>query len=271
MGPFKMLHAFSLILLAIFIKSSPVQLHERRSNPDLAPYNRNDPSRLVPDTYIVVLRDGHTFDDHFRRIGVHIPSVAEKYVAWDIINGYHAIMNESLVHDIIRTDPGVLYVEHDQYLDDSEPVEPTDRYDSDHQLSQYDRRWLGVEDIQNPFNLAMLSAASKLEEPTDRQGPPFYHLESAGEGVNIYILDSGVMTNHTSFGGRATNYQQLKDTDSSPFTGWPMGDTSTVSHGTCVASLAAGDRTGTAKQANIINLKVTGKGSTMTGLADALE
>ncbi|KAI9102654.1 peptidase S8/S53 domain-containing protein [Phlyctochytrium arcticum] len=68
-----------------------------------------------------------------------------------------------------------------------------------------------------------------------------YH-ESAGEGVDIYIVDTGVDIQHAEFEGRAR-------------WGHPAGgNIPTAEHGTHVAGIAAGKTFGVARKANIISV-----------------
>ena len=85
-----------------------------------------------------------------------------------------------------------------------------------------------------------------------------------GNGVNIYILDSGIRSNHTEFSGRIAQGQD--------FTG--DGNTHDCSgHGTGVAALAAGSTLGVASQASIIPIKVTpcGGGRTSSMIVNGLD
>ncbi|KAF8448247.1 peptidase S8/S53 domain-containing protein [Kalaharituber pfeilii] len=71
--------------------------------------------------------------------------------------------------------------------------------------------------------------------------------DNPGEGVDIYILDTGVQVDHVDFGGRATF-------------GWAFDDrpVDENGHGTHCAGTAASTNFGVAKGANIIAVKVLG-------------
>ncbi|KAM0284294.1 hypothetical protein ACHAQH_002087 [Verticillium albo-atrum] len=70
--------------------------------------------------------------------------------------------------------------------------------------------------------------------------------DSAGQGTYAYVIDSGVLTTHTQFGGRAS-------LGSNPAGG---AHTDTSGHGTHVAGTIGGSTYGVAKRTNIISVKV---------------
>ncbi|SHG81027.1 S8 family peptidase [Streptoalloteichus hindustanus] len=74
--------------------------------------------------------------------------------------------------------------------------------------------------------------------------------DSAGEGVTVYVLDTGVRTSHAEFGGRASvGFDAIGDS-------WKGQDCSTTGHGTHVAGTVAGTTFGVANKAKIVSVRV---------------
>jgi len=78
----------------------------------------------------------------------------------------------------------------------------------------------------------------------------FFYNAKAGEGVDAYIIDTGIYTEHEEFEGRASWGTDTVD-DPSP-------KTDGNGHGTHVAGTVAGKTYGLAKKANLIAVKVLG-------------
>jgi subtilisin family serine protease len=76
----------------------------------------------------------------------------------------------------------------------------------------------------------------------------YVYPDGAGEGVNAYIIDTGVRTTHKDFDGRAKSGFDAVDGDDDASDG--------NGHGTHVASTVAGKTYGVAKKANIVAVRV---------------
>lgn len=77
-----------------------------------------------------------------------------------------------------------------------------------------------------------------------------YSYGATGTGVNIYVVDTGIMATHAEFTGRVqAGFSAVADTN---------GTTDCNGHGTHVASTAAGTRFGVAKGAAITPVRVLG-------------
>nr|BBN23850.1 serine proteinase [Acanthamoeba castellanii] len=77
-----------------------------------------------------------------------------------------------------------------------------------------------------------------------------YKYSHAGQDVNVYIIDTGVLTTHVEFGGRAEWGTSFADDG--------VDDKDCNGHGTHVAGTVAGELYGVAKNATIIAVKVLG-------------
>lgn len=107
-----------------------------------------------------------------------------------------------------------------------------------------------------PWGLSRTSQVDRLGS-----SPFSYKYSSlAGEGVRVYVVDTGIKIDHVDFGGRAI---------------WGINTVNTVNtdlngHGTHVSGTVGGDKYGIAKKATIIAVKVLdegGSGTTDTVLA----
>ncbi|WP_431040895.1 S8 family peptidase [Streptomyces sp. P1-3] len=78
-----------------------------------------------------------------------------------------------------------------------------------------------------------------------------YSAPNTASGVRVYVVDTGVRTTHEEFGGRArTAYDAIAQ--------GPGEDHDCHGHGTASAAIAAGERSGAAKQAGIESVRAFG-------------
>lgn len=109
-----------------------------------------------------------------------------------------------------------------------------------------------------------LSRVSERELPKYSDAGYIY-LSDDGDGVDAYVIDTGVLISHVEFEGRAshgftaTSIKEQKE-----------GDSDENGHGTHVSGTIAGATYGAAKKANIIAVKVLNKDG-MGTTADVLE
>ncbi|OBZ79180.1 Cuticle-degrading protease [Grifola frondosa] len=98
-----------------------------------------------------------------------------------------------------------------------------------------------------PWGLARISQNAELaDQNTNDLTFTYTYDSSAGSGVDIYVVDTGIFTGHSEFGGRAIW--------GATFGGYADADGN--GHGTHVSGTAAGSTYGVAKSAHLIAVKV---------------
>ncbi|KAG8829857.1 subtilisin-like serine protease [Serendipita sp. 399] len=108
-----------------------------------------------------------------------------------------------------------------------------------------------VTQFDAPWGLQRVSQIEGLPGGSNDQALNYQYRydDSAGNGVDIYIIDSGINIGHTDFGGRARWGKTF---------GGYTPDEDGLGHGTHVAGIAGGNRFGVAKRANLIAVRVLG-------------
>ncbi|KAM6490387.1 serine protease [Amanita muscaria] len=171
--------------------------------------------------YIVTLKKGVNKADLFSQAKTF--NVTHE---WDIINGFAGHCDDSTL-DYLRAHSDVESIAEDGIL----------------------RLYSTALRTNAPWGLQRMCQANPLRE-TDPNALTYSYLydSSAGKGVDIYILDTGIYTGHSSFQGRARWGAMFGD--------YP--DTDVLGHGTHCAGIAASANYGVAKAANLIAVKVVG-------------
>ncbi|KAJ1306423.1 hypothetical protein OPQ81_007426 [Rhizoctonia solani] len=165
------------------------------------------------NSYVIKLKDGVSKDSHIAQlldfIGSQDSQVVYKYE--NVFNGYSGVLKGSIL-DYIRQSSEVEYIQTDT-------IYKIDWEQGDESLSS--------REVYNQEETPRLSERG-----------------ANGEGVDIYGIDTGILTTHTAFGGRATwgaTFGGFEDADG---------------NGHDTAATAAGTGFGLATAANVIAVKV---------------
>ena len=185
-----------------------------QSPPEVNVVFGNNVRAPIPDQYIVVLRDDVS-DVPGKAKGLLKQGVL-KFAYQSGLKGFSARMSADEAAQI-AADPSVRYVEQDQEVSING--------------SQYQAPW-GIDRIdQGPLPLNW-----------------YYNYSQTGSGVNAYIIDTGIRTTHTQFGGRAyASFSSINDGYGAQGCHW---------HGTHVAGIVGGSTFGVAKAVKLYSVRV---------------
>ncbi|RGP65268.1 alkaline protease 1 [Fusarium longipes] len=211
--------------------------HPKLKNADV------EPQLVVPNTYIIKYKENvSTSSKKKHEEGIDkMAKTKGKEGVLDNFNlhdfkGYVADISKSELHDIVNSDL-VDYVEPDTIVNMSAITAPS--------LGPLTKRGYTTQ-LKAPWGLARISR-SYSGEGLD---PRYTYDNTAGAGINVYVLDSGIRTTHKDFGGRAIWGANF-------ITGSP--DTDEFGHGTHVAGTIGGKTYGVAKRCKIYAVKVLDK------------
>lgn len=193
-------------------------------------YQYND---SVPGIYIVNFTEGYTLQQHYN-------TLQQTFNVTELDTGYFANLTTNLLSKVLA-DCGVHFVEDDAY-----GIRPED---DDGNIDDTSLLFERGSQKDAPYPLFQLSASQKF--PSDET---YYYVDKPGEGVDIYIVESGINHPQDEFmddDGHdrvvdEINYStDLDYTDTTPNAG----------HGTRVASAIGGNGYGIAKGATLRTVK----------------
>jgi subtilisin family serine protease len=170
---------------------------------------------LVAGQYIVVFRDDVADAPGLAQSLARAHGASPKYTYQHAIKGFAAQLPEAAV-EALRRNPNVAYVEQDQVV-----------------------RAVGT---QSPATWG-LDRVDQRDTPLNNT----YNYGPTGSGVKAYIIDTGILTTHADFGGRASSGLDAVD-------GGPADDCN--GHGTHVAGTVGGTTYGVAKGVQLVAVRV---------------
>ncbi|KAG0004892.1 serine protease [Entomortierella chlamydospora] len=223
-----------LSAVALFMASSAVAFPSFIQSERLAPIFSPLDADIVPDSYFVVFKSGVRASEHSAWIrDLHQRDISINGVWDDFTSGVKHVYDmgsfqgvagrfRSDVLDEIRKNPDVDYIERDQIVYTSE-------------ITTQNRA---------PWGLARISHRKGLTLGTFNK---YEHNPNGGNGVTVFVIDTGINIKHVEFEGRAEWGKTVPSGDP---------DTDDNGHGTHCAGTIASRAYGVSKKAKVVAVKV---------------
>ncbi|KAI9025787.1 serine protease 1 [Phycomyces nitens] len=242
----------SILASAILLLASAVSAFPTSMDDGLAPLYHSPEAETIANGYIVVLKD-HLDNSQVRAHCDHVGRYSKRdlmddrldpltapgiKLTYDLpgLKGYSGQFDDAML-DHIRRSPEVAYVERDTMM-----------YASELQRGA-------------PWGLSRISHRDAL---TLRTFSKYTYNEDGGKGIKVYVIDTGINTEHVDFEGRAEWGATLAEGDP---------DVDGNGHGSHCSGTIAGKKYGVAKKAHPVAVKVlssngSGKNSWVIGGVD---
>ncbi|KAI0077290.1 serine protease [Panus rudis PR-1116 ss-1] len=182
--------------------------------------------QVKEQSYVVVLKNGVSKNAHLNWVHEHVGNNTVTHAEWraDLLNGFAGKFTQSQLNQL-RANPDIESIVEDGIFSINAAVTQTNA----------------------PWGIARLSQDARLSNQNTGSLTFTYKYDSAaGAGVDVYVVDTGIFTSHSQFGGRARW--------GATFGGYANADGN--GHGTHVAGTVGSNQYGVAKSVSLIAVKV---------------
>lgn len=194
------------------------------SSSEAAPLIKSTAGKPIPDSYIVVLKEGQQVNDFvpkFQAIAKKQNGRGRKSTIdrqYNAVQGFSATVNAAALKELLAS-PEVEYVEQDQIVS------------------------LNTVTQNNPPSWGL----PRISQRQSDTSAPYFYQDQAGSGVTAYVIDTGINTAHVEFQGRASMGANF-------VTG--SANTDENGHGSHVSGTIGGATYGVAKKVKLVGVKV---------------
>ncbi|KAG0020045.1 hypothetical protein BGZ82_011700 [Podila clonocystis] len=183
---------------------------------------------VIPNSFIVVLKTARAMQSFVNTINSVDDLQAKLFTTYETMPAFCATLSADIKENFEKDD-NVAYIEQNRVVGLGLP-------DANLQTT-----------TAQPDDDDLWGLTRVCERQSGMEGP--YHAPGNGDGITVYVVDTGVYTAHQDFNGRASWGNNFVDSINTDQNG----------HGTHVAGTIGGTTYGVAKEVSIVGVKVLGK------------